>query len=73
MPKDSSKDRDPAQLAALTSIRRGIHCAATVDSEPDREQREELDEIDINHLIKTLAEVTMAVAAHRLVKSRDAA
>ena len=57
MPKDSSKDRDPAQPTPLTSIPEGIHCAAT-----HLEDNDELDEIVINHFLDTLAEVALAVA-----------
>ncbi len=62
MPKDSSKDQDPAQPTALTSIRRGIHCAATPEHP---EEDDELDEIAINHFLDTLAEVALAVARRR--------
>ena len=47
----------------MTSIGEPIHCATTPDP---TEEREELDEIDINHFITTLAEVAMAVATRRL-------
>ncbi len=56
-------DQKPNERKALTSIGKPIHCAATPDP---TEEREELDEIDINHFITTLAEVAMAVATRRL-------
>ena len=56
-------DQQNNERTALTNIPRRIHCAATPDS---TEEREELDEIDINHFITTLAEVAMAVATRRL-------
>ncbi len=62
MPKDSSKDRDPAQPTALTSIRRGIHCAATTDA---TDVEDELRENEIQHFLDTLAEVALAVARRR--------
>ena len=46
----------------MTSIGEPIHCATT----PDQTEREEMDEIDINNFINTLAEVAMAVASRRL-------
>ncbi len=61
------------ELEALTSIPRRIHCAATEEPEPDENLVEELDQIEINNFIDTLAEVTMAVAARRLAKNKDVA
>ncbi len=62
MPKDSSKDRDSTQPTALTSIRRGIHCAATTDA---TEMENELRENEIQNFLDTLAEVALAVARRR--------
>ena len=45
----------------LTSIHRRIHCTATPDT-GDLEGHEELDHIDIDNLINTLAEVAISVA-----------
>ncbi len=59
---DRKKQR-PTGEKALTSIGEPIHCATTPDQS---EEREELDEIDINNFINTLAEVAMAVATRRL-------
>ena len=50
---------------ALTSIPRRIHCAATEEPEPNENLVDELDEIEINDFIITLAEVALAVAARR--------
>ena len=47
---------------ALTSMPRGIHCAATPDA---TEEKDELDEIAINNFLDTLAEVALAVARRR--------
>ncbi len=47
---------------ALTSIPEGIHCAATPK---DLKEKDELDEIAINHFLDTLAEVALAVARRR--------
>ena len=57
------KKQQPTGEKALTSIGEPIHCATTPDP---TEERKELDEIDINHFITTLAEVAMAVATRRL-------
>ena len=43
----------------LTPIHRGIHCAATSDT---NEGQNELDRIAIDHFLDTLAEVAMAIA-----------
>ena len=51
---------------ALKSIGKPIHCAATEEPRPDRDSREELDELEINNFIKPLAEVVIAVATRRL-------
>ena len=56
-------DQNRNERKALTSIGKPIHCGATPDP---TEERGELDEIDINHFITTLAEIAMAVATRRL-------
>ncbi len=61
-------DQKRSEREALTSIGKPIHCAATRDQE---EGQEELDEMDINNFIKTLAEVAIAVATRRLI-NKDA-
>ena len=63
------KKQRPTGAKALTSIDEPIHCTATPDQ---TEEREELDEIDINNFINTLAEVAMSVAV-RLANKQDAA
>ncbi len=69
----SAPDQKRNGRKALTSIPRHIHCAATEEPEPYENLVDELDEIDINNFINILAEVTMAVAARRLAKNKDAA
>ncbi len=69
----AAPDQKPSGEKALTSIPRGIHCAATEDPGADENFVDELDEIEINNFINALAEVTMAVAARRLAKNKDAA
>ncbi len=60
----------PTGPEALTSIEKPIHCAAT---EEGLEDQDELDEIDINNFIHTLAEVAMSVAVRRLANKQDVA
>ncbi len=61
------------ELEALTSIPRRIHCAATSAPEQDEDFVDELDEIEIDNFLTTLAEVAMAVATRRLTRKKDAA
>ena len=74
----AAPDQKPSEENALTSIPRRIHCAATPEDPPGHNEQDEdfvdeLDEIEINNFINALAEVTMAVAARRLAKNKDAA
>ncbi len=56
---------------ALTCIHQRIHWAATEESEPDTESREELDELDITHFLDTLVEIALAVARRRQQGEQD--
>ena len=47
----------PDRRKVLTSIRAGIHCAATDERGSDREHRQELDEIEINNFINILVDM----------------
>ena len=67
----SGPGENPRGHKALTSIPEGIHCAATDEPKPDTDCREELDELEINHFIKTLAEVAIAVATRRLSRKES--
>ena len=51
----------------LTCIPRRIHCAATRDT---AEELSELDRIDVDNFLNTLAEIALAVAA-RNAKGQD--
>ena len=46
----------------LTSIHPRIHCVATQDATIDLDSYDELDQIDIDNLINTLAKVAISVA-----------
>ena len=50
----------------LTPIHQRIHCAAT-NGAPDTD--DELDQIDIDNLLKTLAEVALAIARRKRLDS----
>ncbi len=69
----AAPDQNRNEPKALTNKPRRIHYAATDEPEPDTDYQKELDEIDINNFINTLAEVAMAVATRRLAKNEDAA
>ncbi len=69
----SAPDKKPDKRTALTSIPRRIHCAATSAPEQDEDFVDELDEIEIDNFLTTLAEVAMAVATRRLTRKKDAA
>ena len=47
----------------LTPIHQGIHCAATTDGV---EVLSEIDQMAVDHFIKTLAQVALAVASRQL-------
>ena len=46
----------------LTSIHRGIHCAAT----PEGEDTDETEAIQLSHFFKVLAEVALSVARRKV-------
>ena len=69
----SAPDQKRDIRKALTCIHQRIHWAATDEPEPDENFVGELDGIQINDFINTLAEVAMAVATRRLTRKKDAA
>ncbi len=52
----------------LTPIPPGIHCPATTEGV---EVNSEIDQIQINHFLETLARVALAVASRRLASEGD--
>ncbi len=62
MSEPSKKDKG---AKALTCIHQRIHWTATEEPEPDRESREELNELDITNFLDTLVEIALAVARRR--------
>ncbi len=54
----------------MTCIHQRIHWTATEEPEPDRESREELNELDITNLLDTLVEIALAVARRRQGQDR---
>ncbi len=55
---------------ALTCIHQRIHWTATGEPEPDRESREELNELDVTNLLDTLVEIALAAARRRQGQDR---
>ena len=58
-----SKKSDSAN--GLTPIHRRIHCAATTEGGDLNDEYDELDQIQVNHFLNTLAKIAMAVAARQ--------
>ncbi len=54
----------------MTCIHQRIHWTATGEPEPDRESREELNELDITNLLDTLVEIALAAARRRQGQDR---
>jgi hypothetical protein len=61
MPRRTNKQPN-AQPEGLTRIRPGIHCSATTDTGAELE---ELERMQINHFLNTLAEIALAVASRQ--------
>ena len=61
MPRRTNKQPN-AQPEGLTRIRPGIHCSATTDTGAELE---ELERMQINHFLDTLAEIALAVASRQ--------
>jgi acyl-coenzyme A thioesterase PaaI-like protein len=54
---------DPAN--GLNSIHGGIHCAATNEGVSDTNELDEVQQLQVNHFLQTLADVALAVAARK--------
>jgi hypothetical protein len=61
MPRRTNQQPN-AQPEGLTRIRPGIHCSATTDTGAELE---ELERMQINHFLNTLAEIALAVASRQ--------
>ena len=62
----SREESGPAN--GLTCIHRRIHCAATTDSEGTG--ADEVEQIQINHFLETLADIALAVVARRVAQDQ---
>ena len=61
MPDEEQQSWPGAPVQALTCIRECIHCVATQDTEGD----DELDRIEIDNFLGTLAEIAMAITRRK--------
>jgi len=61
MPDEEQQTQPETKEKALTSIRECIHCVATQDTEGE----DELDRIEIDNFLGTLAEIAMAIARRK--------
>jgi hypothetical protein len=55
-----------AQSEGLTRIRAGIHCSATTDTGAELD---ELEKMQVDHFLNTLAEIALAVASRQASKA----
>ncbi len=52
-------------LNGLTPIHSRIHCAATTEGGDFNDEYDELEQIQVDHFLHTLAKIAMAVAARQ--------
>jgi hypothetical protein len=62
MPRRPKKKQSHAPTEGLTRIRRRIHCSATTDT---GEELDELEQLQVDHFLNTLAEIALAVASRQ--------
>ena len=61
----SADGHRPEPAYGLTSIHGRIHCAATSDSGDFNDEYDELDHIQVEHFLQTLARIALSVAARQ--------
>ena len=61
MPDEKQQTQPEAIEKALTSIRECIHCVATQDTDGE----DELDRIEIDNFLDTLAEIALSIARRK--------
>jgi hypothetical protein len=62
MPRRPQNKQPTVPPQGLTRIRPGIHCSATTDTGAERD---ELEKLQIDHFLNTLAEIALAVASRQ--------
>jgi hypothetical protein len=62
MTRRPKKKQSTTQPQGLTRIRPGIHCSATTDTGVELD---ELEQLQVNHFLNTLAEIALAVASRQ--------
>ena len=53
-------------LNGLTPIPQPIHCAATTDGGGSNDQNDELESMQVDHFLNTMARIALAVAARKV-------
>ena len=59
------QDGESVPANELTPIHRRIHCAATTDSGDFNDEYDELDHIQVEHFLQTLARIALSVAVRQ--------
>jgi hypothetical protein len=62
MPRRPKNKQPTVPPQGLTRIRPGIHCSATTDTGGELN---ELEQLQVNHFLQTLAEIALAVASRQ--------
>ena len=57
--------RESVPANGLTPIHRRIHCAATTEGGDLNDEYDELEQIQVDHFLQTLAKIAIAVAARQ--------
>ena len=57
--------RESVPANGLTSIHGPIHCAATTEGGDLNDEYDELEQIQVDHFLQTLAKIAIAVAARQ--------
>ena len=65
------QDRESVPANGLTPIHRRIHCAATTEGGGFNDEYDELEQIQVDHFLHTLAKIAMAVAARQAGSGRE--
>ena len=60
------KSRKSNRENGLTPIPRSIHCPATTDGGGSNDENDELEQMQVEHFLNTLARIALAAAARRV-------
>ncbi len=59
------QDRESVPANGLTPIHRRIHCAATTEGGDLNDEYDELEQIQVDHFLQTLARIALSVAVRQ--------